>query len=136
YAFEQFRLARIDLLSNRLDAAEQDLKGAIATLDPLLPPDHAFRTQFEVKRGIIAKALSDLATAHQACEAAEAKPTRVPIELAIVRMRLAGVLIARGDVNAAGKKLDAAMPILETALLPDAVEVVEGKQYLAQLARK
>jgi len=136
YAFQQYRLARIEYASGNLDAAEQDWHDVIATLDPLLPPDHALRTQFEVMRGLIAKARGDLATAQQAFEAAEAKPSPVPLEAAIVRMRLAGVLLARGDLAAARTKLDASQPIIEAALLPEAVEVVEVRGYAADLASR
>ena len=136
YAVQQFRLTRIEIASGNLDAAEQDLHDVIATLDPLLPADHAVRTQFDATRGLIAKARGDLATAQQAYEAAEARPAPVPLEAAIVRMHLAGVLLARGDLAAARAKLDASQPIIEAALLPQAVEVVEARSYATELATR
>ncbi|HEV7489441.1 MAG TPA: hypothetical protein VGO25_01455, partial [Rhodanobacteraceae bacterium] len=136
YAFQQYRLARIELASGNPDAAEQDLHDVIATLDPLLPADHSLRMQFEVMRGLIAKARGDLAGAQHAFEAAEAKPMPVPLEAAIVRMHLAGALLARGDLAGARAKLDASQPIIEAALLPSAVEVVEVRGYAAELAAR
>jgi hypothetical protein len=50
-------------------------------------------------------------------------------------VRLAGTLIARGDFPAARSKLDASLPALENALLPEAVERIEAKSVAADLDR-
>ena len=53
-------------------------------------------------------------------EAAEAEQNAIqdndPLDLAIIRMRFAGVLLARGELAAARHKLDAALPLIETTL--------------------
>jgi tetratricopeptide (TPR) repeat protein len=136
YAFQTFRLARVELAGGNVDAAEQYLRDAVATLDPLLPPDHALRTQIHVLRGMLAKARGDLATAQSEFETAEKGKTNDPVDLAVVRLRLAGALLARGDLVAARGKLDQAVPVLEGALLPEAVERVEARSYQTELARR
>ena len=91
--------------------------------------------QIHVMRGMIAKARGDLATAQTEFEAAEKGGTNDPVDLAVVRMRLAGALLARGDLVGARRKLDEALPVLEGALLPEAVERVEARSYQTELAR-
>lgn len=136
YAFQEFRLSRIDLVSGDADAADHDLASAVAKLDPLLPQKHPLRTQIDVLRGMIAKARGDLGGAESALERAEASSGPDPIDLAIVRMRLAGVLLARGDLADARRKLGASVPVLERSLLPEAVERVEARSYQDDLARR
>jgi len=135
YAFQTFRLARIEFAGGNIDTAEQTLRDAVATLDPVLPPEHALRTQIHVMRGMIAKARGDLATAQTEFEAAEKGGTNDPVDLAVVRMRLAGALLARGNLVGARRKLDEALPVLEGALLSGAVERVEARTYQTELAR-
>jgi tRNA A-37 threonylcarbamoyl transferase component Bud32/tetratricopeptide (TPR) repeat protein len=136
YAFAQFRLARVDLISGKLDAAAAGLDASIATLDPLLPPEHSLRAQFNVLRGMIAQAHGDLDAAVNAFADAEAHVSKVPLEVALVRMRLAGALLARGDLAAARAKLDAAMPPIEAALLPGAIERIETERVASELDRR
>src|SRR5262249_6276925 len=140
YAFQNFRLSRLELAAGKLESAEASLRDSERVLSPLLPPQHALRVQFSVVRGQIAKARGDLATAQKAMETAEkddaAMPDADPLDLAIIRMRLAGVLLARGDNAGARRKLDAAQPELEAKLLPGAVEVVEARAYRGELARR
>ncbi|HKE49421.1 MAG TPA: serine/threonine-protein kinase [Rhodanobacteraceae bacterium] len=137
YAFQEFRLARIELVAGHLDAATTALDDAYAVLDPLLPPEHALRVQIHVLRGLVAKARGDLATAEQELQAAETGQGRLspgdPIDLAIVRMRLAGVRLARGDAAGARRDLDASRPVLDAALLPTAIERIEADAIAAQL---
>jgi len=136
YAFAQFRLARVDLVSGKLDAAAAGLDASIATLDPILPPEHSLRAQFEVMRGMIAQARGDFDAAVKAFAAAESHVGKVPLEVALVRMRLAGALLARGDLAGARAKLDAAMPPIETALLPSAIERIEAERVASELDRR
>jgi tetratricopeptide (TPR) repeat protein len=109
-------------------------------LDPLLPPQHPLRVQFNAVRGMIAKTRGDLPTAQREFEAAETAQAALnqadPNDLAILRMRLAGVLLARGDLTAARHKLDAALPQLDGSLLPQAVELIEAHRYADELARR
>jgi len=139
YAFQTFRLARIEFAGGNVDAATQDLDDAYATLDPMLPPQHALRVQIMALRGMLAKRRGDLDAAKQALENAESDEAKLAdanaIDLAIIRMRLAGTLIARGDFPAARSKLDASLPALENALLPEAVERIEAKSVAADLDR-
>jgi hypothetical protein len=51
-------------------------------------------------------------------------------------MRFAGVLLARGELSAARHKLDAALPLIDSTLLPQAVEVVEAHAYRDELVRR
>ena len=136
YAFAQFRLARVDLLAGRLDTATADLDASIATLDPLLPPAHGLRAQFGVLRGMIAAARGDFDAAVQAFAAAETRVGKVPLEIALVRMRLAGALLARGDLGPARRKLDASLPPIQAALLPAAVERIEAERIASDLERR
>jgi len=46
------------------------------------------------------------------------------------------VLLARGDLSGARRKLDASLPVLEGTLLPQAIEVVEGRAYRDELNRR
>jgi eukaryotic-like serine/threonine-protein kinase len=133
YAFQEFRLVRIEYMAGHLDAADDDLREVVATMDPMLPSEHPLRTQFEVLRGMIAKARGDLDGARKHFEAAETRAAGSALDLAIVRMRLAGVLLAQGDLVAARGKLDESLPELEKTLLPAAVEVVEARGYAAEL---
>jgi len=136
YGFAQFRLARVDLVAGNLDAAAATLDASIATLDPLLPPGHSIRAQFSVLRGMIAEARGDFDAAAKAFADAEAHVSKVPLEVALVRMRLAGALLAQGDLAAARQKLDAAMPPIEAALLPTAIERVECERVASELGRR
>jgi hypothetical protein len=136
YAFAEFRLARVDLVAGQLDAAAAALDASIATLDPLLPPEHGLRAQFEVLRGMIAEARGDFDAAANAFAAAEAHVGKVPLEIALVRMRLAGALLAKDDLPGARRKLDAAMPPIEAALLPGAIERIEAERVASELDRR
>ncbi|HEX5124277.1 MAG TPA: tetratricopeptide repeat protein, partial [Rhodanobacteraceae bacterium] len=136
YAFAEFRLARVDLVAGQLDAAAATLDAAIATLDPLLPPEHGLRAQFDVLRGMIAEARGDFDAAAKAFATAEAHVGKVPLEIALVRMRLAGALLAKNDLPGAHRKLDAAMPPIEAALLPSAIERIEAERVASELDRR
>ena len=140
YAFQNFRLSRLELAAGRLESADASLRDSERVLSPLLPPQHALRVQFSVVHGQLAKARGDLATAQKAMETAEkdeaAMPDADPLDLAIIRMRLAGVLLARGDAAGARRKLDAAQPELDKKLLPQAVEVVEARGYRGEIDRR
>ena len=140
YAFQNFRLARIELLSGNPDAALQDLEDAYKTFDLLLPPEHMVRVQTNVLRGLIARASGDLSAAQQALETAKAAQVLLhdddPIDLAVIRVHLAGVLLARGDVVAARRELDASRPLIETTLLPAAVERSEADAVEADLEKR
>ena len=140
YAFQLFRLARLEFASGNLDAAEQTMRDSAQTLDPLLPARHPLRVQISVLRGQIAKARGDLAAAQSQFEAAETMQSAInggdPTILAAIRMRLGGLLLARGDVAGAKRKLDESLPILQAALLPQAIEVAEARGYADELARR
>jgi tetratricopeptide (TPR) repeat protein len=140
YAFQNFRLARIEFTAGNFDAAAQDLDDAFATLDPLLPPQHALRVQTDALRGMIAKKRGDLGAAQRALESAETGEIALPdggaLDLAIIRMRLAGVLLERQDLAGARRKLDASLPLIESSLLPQAVERVEAQAIDADLAKR
>lgn len=137
YAFQTYRLARIELAAGRLDAAAQALHDSSATLDPMLPPQHALRVQFAVMRGQLARAHGDLVAAQK--ELADAETMQValrgsdPVLLAVVRLRRAEVLAAAGDLPGARRALDAAQPVLDSALLPQAQEAVEARALRARL---
>jgi len=139
YVFQQFRLARLELAAGNPDAAEQDLSDCMAALDSMLPAIHALRVQADALRGLIAKARNDLPAALEAMQRAEAGqaalPGSGPVDLAVIRVHLVGVLLAHGDVAAARDKLAASLPILDAALLPQAVELIEAKGYAAELAK-
>ena len=140
YAFQSYRLARIELAAGNADAAEQTLGDAVRTLDPLLPPQHALRVQFAVLRGLIAQARGKLELAEQELQAAEKAQAALsnpdPISLAAIRRYLAAVYLARDDLPAARRALDAALPVLESTLLPQALELVDARACLAELARR
>jgi serine/threonine-protein kinase len=140
YAFQQYRLARIEVAAGNVDAAEQAANDAYKTLDPLLPPQHALRVQFTMLRGLIARDRGKLDVAQRELEAAEkaqeALQSHDPIALAAIRRYLAGVYLARGDLPAARRALDAALPVLEQTLLPQAVELVDAHRYADELARR
>ena len=140
YALQDFRLARIELAGGNVEAARQDLDDAYKTFDPLLPPEHGLRVQVTVMRALIAKAQSDLPAAQHLLEIAEAAQDHLggadPINLAIIRVRLAAVLAARGDLVGARHKLDASRALLESALLPEAVERVESDAVEADLEKR
>jgi tetratricopeptide (TPR) repeat protein len=139
YAFQTFRLSRLEYAAGNLESAEADLRDSERILDPLLPVRHALRVQFNVVHAQLAKAHGDLATAQAAMEKAEAAQGAMhgndPLDMAIIRMRFAGVLLARGDLIAARRKLDGALPLIDSTLLPQAVEVVEAHAYRDELAR-
>ena len=63
-------------------------------------------------------------------------PSNDAVALAAVRRYLAGVYLARGDLPAARRTLDAALPVLEQTLLPQAVELVDARRYADELARR
>lgn len=140
YAFQNFRLSRLELAAGQIESAETSLRDSERVLGPLLPPQHALRVQFSVVHGQIAKARGDFVTAQKAMETAEADEAAMadadPLDLAIIRMRLAGVLLARGDAAGAKRKLDAAQPELERKLLAQAVEVAEARTYRDELERR
>jgi len=139
YAFQLYRLARIELAAGDLDAAAQTLRDCERIFDPMLPAQHALRTQFKVIRGLLAKARGDLSTAQHELESAEAMQAALngsdPTIAASIGVRIAGVLLARGEVAAARTRLDAAAPVLEAALLPQAAERVEADQIRMELER-
>ncbi|HEY6985485.1 MAG TPA: tetratricopeptide repeat protein, partial [Rhodanobacteraceae bacterium] len=140
YAFQEFRLARIEMVAGNLDAAEADLRDVLATVDPLLPPQHALRVQIVVLRGMIAQQRGDLAAAQKELETAETMQMALqntgPLNLAIIRMRLASVLLARDDLAGARRKLDAALPPLRASVLPEAVERAEAERDQVELVRR
>jgi len=140
YAFQLFRRSRLELAAGNFESAEGDLRDSERILTPLVPPHHALIVQFHVVHAQLAKARGDLAAAKKAMEAAEAEQTAIdnndPLDLAIIRMRMAGVLLARGELAAARRKLDAALPVIDSTLLPQAVEVVEAHSYRDELARR
>jgi eukaryotic-like serine/threonine-protein kinase len=140
YAFQMFRLARIELAAARLDAAERVLADAGRLLDPMLPPQHPLRVQLQVMRGRIAFGRGDTVVAGREFSAAEIAQTALnqsdPVDLAIIRMRVAGALLAEGEFAAARVKLDAATPVIEAAMLPQAVEAVEARALRADLDRR
>ena len=140
YAFQTFRRARLEFASGNLEASEADLRDSERVLAPLLPERHALRVQFSVVNAQLAKARGDLASAQKFMEAAEAMQDAMhgndPLDLAIVRMRLAGVLIARGDLDKARQKLEPALPLIDGTLLPGAVEVAEAHAYRDELSRR
>ena len=140
YAFHLFRLARLELAADRLNAAEHVLDDTLRLLDPMLPPQHPLRVQMQVLRGRIALARADAPTAQREFAAAEAAQEALnqtdPVDLAIIRMRLATALLAGGDLVGARTQLDVAMPVLEGAMLPQAVEVVEARACRAELERR
>jgi len=140
YAFQMFRRSRLELAAGNLESADADLRDSERVLTPLVPPHHALIVQFHVVHAQLAKARGDLAAAKKSMEAAEAEQTAIqgndPLDLAIIRMRFAGVLLARGELAAARHKLDAALPLIDSTLLPQAVEVVEAHAYRDELARR
>ena len=140
YAFQGYRLTRIELASGNIDAAEQAASDAFKTLDPLLPPQHALRPQFAALRGLIARDRGKLEVAQRELEAAEqaqeALSSHDPVSLAAIRRYLVGVYLARGDLPAARRALDASLPVLEHTLLPQAVELVDARRYADELARR
>ena len=140
HAFQTFRLARLELAAGNLADATRDLDDAVHVLDGMLPPQHPVRVQFNALRGMIAKEAGDLPVAQRELEAAElaqaALPGADPVLIATIRMRLAAVLVARGQLPAARQKLDLAMPVLEASLLPTAVERRDGVACRAELVRQ
>jgi serine/threonine-protein kinase len=140
YAFQMFRRSRLELAAGNLESAAADLLDSERVLTPLLPPHHALIVQFHVVHAQLAKARGDLDAAKKSMEAAEGEQTAIkdndPLDLAIIRMRFAGVLLARGELAAARHKLDAALPLIESTLLPQAVEVVEAHAYRDELAKR
>jgi eukaryotic-like serine/threonine-protein kinase len=139
YAFQVFRLARIELASGNVDAAEQTLRDCVNVIDPLLPPTHPLRAQISIVRAMIAKIRGDFATAQREYETAEATQAAShdpdPVTLAITRARLGGVLLARNDAAGAKRKLDQSLPILQDALVPQAIELIEAQGYQASIER-
>jgi len=140
YAFQLFRRSRLELAAGNLESAEADLRDSQRVLTPLVPAHHALIVQFRVVEALLAKARGNLAAAKKSMEAAEAEQTAIqdndPLDLAIIRMRFAGVLLARGELAAARHKLDAALPLIDSTLMPQAVEVVEAHAYRDELARR
>jgi tetratricopeptide (TPR) repeat protein len=109
YAFQLFRRSRFELAAGNLESAEADLRDSQRVLTPLVPAHHALIVQFRVVEAQLAKARGGLAAARKSMEAAEAEQNAVqdndPLHLAIIRMRFAGVLLARGELAAARHKL-------------------------------
>jgi len=140
YAFQTFRRSRLEFASGNLEASESDLRDSERVLAPLLPERHALRVQFSVVNAQLAQARGNLAAAQKHMEAAEAMQEAMhgndPLDLAIVRMHLAGVLIGRGDLDNARRKLEPALQLIESTLLPGAVEVAEAHRYRDELSRR
>lgn len=140
FAFQTYRLARIELAAGNADAAEQAANDAMRTLDPLLPPKHALRVQLSVVHGLIARDRGRLGLAQEVLEAAEQAEAALsndnPVALAAIRRYLAGVYLSRNNLPAARHALDAALPVLERSLLPTAVELVDAHRYADALARR
>jgi tetratricopeptide (TPR) repeat protein len=140
YAFQLFRRSRLEYAAGNIESAEADLRDSERVLDPLLPAQHALRIQFDVVHGLIAKVRGDFPEALKAFDAAEkaqlAAHDADPLDLAIIRMRHAGVLLGSGDLAAARRKLDASLPLIESTLLPQAIEVVEGHAYRDELIKR
>ena len=140
YAFQQFRRSRLELTAGNLESAESDLRESERLLTPLVPPHHALIVQFHVVHAQLAKARGDLAAAKTSMQAAEAEQNAIrdndPLDLALIRMRFAGVLLARGELAAARAKLDASLPLIDATLLPQAIEVAEAHAYRDELIRR
>jgi serine/threonine-protein kinase len=140
YAFQTYRLARIELAAGNVDAAEQAANDAFTTLDPLLPPQHALRVQFRTLHGLVARDRGQLEVAQGELETAEKAQQELPshdaIALAAIQRYLAGVYLARSDLPAARRALAASLPVLEDALLPQALELVDAHRYADELARR
>ncbi len=140
YAFQEYRLARIELAAGNIDTAEQAANDAFRTLDALLPPQHALRVQFTVLRGLIARERGKFDVAQRELESAEkaqqAFPSDDAVTLAAIRRYLAGVYLARGDLPATRRTLDAALPVLEQTLLPQALELADAHRYTDELSRR
>ena len=139
YGLELFRLARLELAAGNLDAAVQSARDAGHVVDSLLPQQHPLRAQLLVINGMIARQRNDLPGAQQNFESAEAMQLALhdpdPVSLAITRMRLGSVLLARGDIVGARRRLDESLPILENALIPAANELKEAHTVKDELDR-
>jgi serine/threonine-protein kinase len=139
YGFQMFRLTRLELAAGHLDAAGRAALTAQRILDPLLPPQHPLRAQLLVIKAMMDLQRNDAASAQQHFEAAEAMQRALrdpdPISLAITRMRLAKALLARGDTAGAKRRLDESMPVLQNALIPDALELKEAQAVRADIER-
>ena len=139
YALETYRLARIEFTSGNFDLAEQTLHKAMQLFEPLIPAQHSLHAQAHAITGMIANARGDHETAQREFEAAEAMQVQLndadEVNLAVIRERLAGTLLARGDIAAAKTKLDQALPVLEQSLLETSVELIEARGYKAKLDR-
>ena len=139
YALETYRLARIEFASGNLDVAEKMLRKSMDLFEPLIPKQHSLHAQYHAISGMIANARGDHETAQREFEAAEAMQVQLndadEVNLAVIRERLAGTLLARGDVAGAKKKLEDAMPVLEKSLVETSVELKEARGYEAELRR-
>ena len=139
YGLELYRLARLELAAGNLDAADQAARDAERTVDPLLPAQHPMRAQLLVLHGMIARERNDMAAAQQDLESGEAMQLALhdpdPVSLAITRMRLGRTLLARGDVAGAKRHLDESLPVLESALVPSALELKEARDFKAEFDR-
>jgi tetratricopeptide (TPR) repeat protein len=140
YGFQVYRLARIELAAGNMDAAAQALRDCEHILDAQLPAQHGLRVQLDVVRGSIAQARGDYVVAQREFQAAETMQLALNdadhVTLAVVRERLAGALLARGEISSARNKLGEALPVLEQALMPGAVELIEARALAAQLQRR
>jgi serine/threonine-protein kinase len=139
YGFQLFRLVRLEIASGNLDAAEQALRDAERTVDPLLPKQHPLRAQLLVMHGMVARRRDDLAVAQRDFESAEAMQLALhdadPVSLAVTRTRLGLVLLARGDIDGARRRSDESLAILEAALTPTANDLKEARDFKAELER-
>ena len=139
YGLQLYRLARLELAAGHLDAADQAARDAARTIDPLLPAQHPMRAQLLVLQGMIAGARNDMAAAQKNLESGEAMQLALhdpdPVSLAITRVRLGRILLARGDIAGAKIRLGESLPLLEGALLPSALELKEARDFKAELDR-
>jgi hypothetical protein len=69
-------------------------------------------------------------------KAQEALSSHDPVALAAIRRYLVGVYLARGDLPAARRALDALLSVLEHTLLPQAAELVDAHRYVDELAHR
>lgn len=139
YGLELYRMARLELAAARLDDADQAARDAEHTIDPLLPAQHPMRAQLLALHAMIARQRNDLAAAQRDFESAETMQLALhdpdPVSLALTRSRLGSVLLARGDIAGARRRLDESLPILQQALVPNAADLQEARALAADVER-